>query len=32
VRDRFLAAVARGEADMDFTVIARQAAEQAGLG
>lgn len=31
VRDRFLAAVARGEADMDFTVIARQAAEQAGL-
>jgi 3-hydroxyisobutyrate dehydrogenase-like beta-hydroxyacid dehydrogenase len=31
LRDRFLAAVARGEADMDFTVIARQAAEQAGL-
>jgi len=31
IRDRFLAALARGEADMDFTVIARQAAEQAGL-
>ncbi len=31
LRDRFVAAVARGEADLDFTVIARQAAEQAGL-
>ncbi|HTR16213.1 MAG TPA: NAD(P)-dependent oxidoreductase [Acetobacteraceae bacterium] len=31
VRDRFLAAVARGEGDLDFTVIARQAAEDAGL-
>ncbi len=31
LRDRFLSAVARGEADLDFTVIARQAAEQAGL-
>ena len=32
LRDRFLAAIARGEKDMDFTVIAHQAAEQAGLG
>jgi len=31
LRDRFLTAMARGEADLDFTVIARQAAEQAGL-
>lgn len=31
LRDRFLSAVARGEAELDFTVIARQAAEQAGL-
>jgi 3-hydroxyisobutyrate dehydrogenase-like beta-hydroxyacid dehydrogenase len=31
LRDRFLAAIARGETDMDFTVIARQSAEQAGL-
>ncbi len=31
LRDRFLSAVARGEGELDFTVIARQAAEQAGL-
>jgi len=31
VRDRFLSAVARGEAGLDFTVIARQAAEAGGL-
>lgn len=31
VRDRFVAAVARGEKDLDFTVISRQAAENAGL-
>jgi 3-hydroxyisobutyrate dehydrogenase-like beta-hydroxyacid dehydrogenase len=31
LRDRFLSAAARGEAELDFTVIARQAAEQAGL-
>jgi 3-hydroxyisobutyrate dehydrogenase-like beta-hydroxyacid dehydrogenase len=31
LRDRFIAAVARGEKDYDFTVIAQQAAEAAGL-
>lgn len=31
VWDRFLSAKARGEGDLDFTVIARQAAEAAGL-
>jgi 3-hydroxyisobutyrate dehydrogenase-like beta-hydroxyacid dehydrogenase len=31
VRDRFVSAVARGEAGLDFTVIARQAAEAGGL-
>jgi 3-hydroxyisobutyrate dehydrogenase-like beta-hydroxyacid dehydrogenase len=31
LRDRFLSAIARGEADLDFTVIARQAEEQAGV-
>ncbi len=31
VRDRFLSAVARGEAELDFTVIARQVAEAAGV-
>ena len=32
LRDRFLSAIARGEQDNDFTVIARQSEEQAGLG
>lgn len=31
LRDRFLSAYARGEKDLDFTVLARQAAEAAGL-
>ncbi len=31
LRDRFLAAVARGEAGLDFTVIAKQVAELAGI-
>jgi 3-hydroxyisobutyrate dehydrogenase-like beta-hydroxyacid dehydrogenase len=31
VRDRFLASIARGESDLDFTAIARRAAEDGGL-
>ena len=32
VRDRFLAAVAHGETDLDFSVIGRHASDDAGLG
>ncbi len=31
VRDRFLATIAKGESDLDFTVISRRAAEDGGL-